>query len=356
MTKKLQLIPFQFLFIFSICVLNAQQSYYNDVDLTKTGTALKDELATKIISTHTNFLSYSNIWEASKATDVNPDDATEIILIYGYTDDNSTTAKTDDIDNQNTGGTTGWNREHTYPRSLGTPSFENSDTPGSDAHHLRPSNPTMNSTRGNQLFADGSGNAGNVTSGWYPGDEWKGDIARMMMYMYLRYGSQCLPKNVGVGSTNAVDSNMINLFLDWNAEDPVSDFEDTRNTYHENTSNTYAQGNRNPFIDNPYLATLIWGGTAAENRWSSLSSNDFSSLEAVSIFPNPSNTGNITVSTPNELEINSIEVFSVLGKKVRTIKNKNIQNLTTINNLNSGIYLVKISNSETYSVKKLIVK
>ena len=43
---------------------------------------------------------------------------------------------------------------------------------------------------------------------------------------------------------------------------PVSAFEIQRNNVIEG-----AQGNRNPFIDNPYLATLIWGGNPAENKW-----------------------------------------------------------------------------------------
>ena len=82
-------------------------------------------------------------------------------------------------------------------------------------------------------FADGSGNSGSVSGGWYPGDEWKGDIARMMMYMYIRYGDRCKPSGVGVGSTSSTPDDMIDLFLEWNAEDPVSDFERQRNTYHE---------------------------------------------------------------------------------------------------------------------------
>jgi chitodextrinase len=89
----------------------------------------------------------------------------------------------------------------------------------------------------------------------------------------LRYGNQCLPKGVGVGTTNSVDSNMIDLFLEWNAADPVSDFERQRNTYHESNEN-YSQGNRNPFIDNAYLATRIWGGTPAEDSWGIYTSND----------------------------------------------------------------------------------
>jgi hypothetical protein len=50
----------------------------------------------------------------------------------------------------------------------------------------------------------------------------------------------------------------------------VSDLEKKRNEYHGNKSNMYAQGNRNPFIDNPYLANAIWGAEQeyrAENLW-----------------------------------------------------------------------------------------
>lgn len=269
MIKKL-LFP---LLLVSSLFISAQQSYYDDVDLTKTGTDLKDELATKITNTHSNYLSYSDVWNACKATDVNPYDSSEILLVYGYTDDTNDTALTDDIDNQNTGGTTGWNREHTFPKSLGNPNLGTSG-PGSDAHHLRPSDVQYNALRGSDPFATGSGDSGVVTNGWYPGDEWKGDIARMMMYMYLRYGEQCLPSTVGIGDSSATPDEMIDLFLTWNAEDPVSLLEDNRNTFHENTTNTYAQGNRNPFIDNPNLATQIWGGDVAENRWDSSTPDD----------------------------------------------------------------------------------
>ena len=96
--------------------------------------------------------------------------------------------------------------------------------------------------------------------GWYPGDEWKGDVARMMMYMYLRYGNQCLPSNVAIGSANSSDANMVQLLLQWNAEDPVSNFEKQRNPIIQGL-----QGNRNPFIDNPAFATQIWGGPQAED-------------------------------------------------------------------------------------------
>jgi len=95
-----------------------------------------------------------------------------------------------------------------------------------------------------------------------------------MMYMYLRYDTRCLPSNVGIGDDSGTPDEMIDLFLQWNADDPVSDIEVQRNTYHGTTSNTYAQGNRNPFIDNPILATRIWGGPQAEDIWGIYTTGD----------------------------------------------------------------------------------
>ena len=239
-------------------------SYYNDVDLTQSGTALKEDLSTKIISTHSNFLSYTpGVWNALKQADLDPNNSSNVLLVYGYNDADGV-AKTDRTRGKDANGTGvgTWNREHGYPKSLGTPNLGTSG-PGSDAHHLRASDGQMNSTRNNRKFADGSGDADVTSQGYfYPGDEWKGDVARMMLYMYLRYNNRCLPVNVGIGNTVSGDSNMVDLFLQWNAEDPVNAFEDQRNQAIES-----AQGNRNPFIDNPAFATQIWGGVQAEDRF-----------------------------------------------------------------------------------------
>jgi len=263
--KKITLLSLLFLPFLLIAQI---PSYYNDVNLSLTGTALKDELATKIINTHTLFLSYSQVWDASKVTDLDPNDATQsnVILVYGYNDNDGNYITDRTRDKNANGGTSGtdWNREHTYPKSLGTPNLGTSG-PGSDAHHLRPSDVTFNGQRGSKKFASGSGNAGDSNGGWYAGDEWKGDIARMMMYMYLRYGSQCLPTGVGIGNSASTPDAMIDLFLQWNAEDPISQIEINRNAYHGNAANAFAQGNRNPFIDNPAFATQIWGGPQAED-------------------------------------------------------------------------------------------
>jgi endonuclease I/chitodextrinase len=286
MIKKL--LSFYFLLFVSF-ISFSQESYYNDVDKTLTGLALKNALATKITTTHTNKLSYTpGVWEASRVTDENPSNTSEVILLYGWVS-TGITARTINKNFQDGSSSNSllWNREHVYSKSLANPRFETDQPgPGTDAHNLRPANSQRNSTRSNFKFGSGSGNSGFSsvtysgpsgpnTAAWYPGDEWKGDVARMMMYMYLRYGEQCLPTGVGVGDNQFTPDDMIDLFLQWNVEDPVSDLEKVRNTFHEDTTNnTYAQGNRNPFIDNPYLATRIWGGDSAEDLWGIYTSSD----------------------------------------------------------------------------------
>ena len=285
----------QLLFLILVCyssIFIAQvPDYYNDVNLNLTGADLKAALATKITNTHTNNLSYTpGIWEASKITDINPDNSNEVLLIYGYENGTDTDITNDRVAgiNDNGSGSGLWNREHVYSNSLATPSLDNSSGNGSpyaDAHNLRPCNGQRNSSRGNRKFSDSSGTASEATNesytnssgqnqtGWYPGDEWKGDVARMMMYMYLRYGDQTLPTNVGLGDPSATFDDMIDLFLSWNVQDPVSAFELQRNTHHDSNA-TYAQGNRNPFIDNPYFATQIWGGPLAEDKFGDVTDSE----------------------------------------------------------------------------------
>lgn len=252
--------------LFTTTIFGQIPAYYSGVDFSQTGNALKTQLATLITNTHTTNLSYTpGVWEALKQTDLNPNNSNFVFLIYGYDDFNASVIDDRTRGKNNNGGNVGdWNREHCYPKSLGNPNLGTTG-PGSDAHHLRASDVQFNSNRGNRLYADGEGDAGAVGADWYPGDEWKGDIARMMMYMYVRYGSQCLATAVGAGPTT-YHADMPDIFLEWNEEDPVGFYEMNRNNILEGL-----QGNRNPFIDNPYLATLIWGGPQAPDSWNTLS-------------------------------------------------------------------------------------
>ncbi|MGJ8743095.1 endonuclease [Polaribacter sp.] len=357
MIKKL-LSFFTLLCVVSLTFSQAEP-YYNDVDLTLTGLQLKDELATKIIATHTNVLEYTSsgpdVWDACKEVDENSANTAEVVLFYGWedgSDNDITNDRTRNKNLQDTGNnatTEVWNREHIFPKSLATPPL-NTDVagPATDSHHLRAADRTRNSTRNNRKYGRGSGTSdfstdtfaglsGPNTAAWYPGDEWKGDAARMIMYMYLHYGDVCLPSAVGVGSGEFTPDDMIDLFLNWNAEDPVSEIEIARNNYHENTSNYAAQGNRNPFIDNPYLATRIWGGNSAEDRWGIYTSSD---TEA------PTTPTNVTLSNFSLTSIDiswtastdNVEVsgYNIYVDNVLTAQTSNAITSATISSLNTN--------------------
>lgn len=275
-----------------------QQAYYKGVDFTKRGDALQKELHDLVERTH-NPLSYTpNVWNATKITDVNPKNPNEVILIYGWPEGQEKDVvhkRTMDIHATNNSSYTTeeerrnlWEREHVFAKANAKKSTTSGGYPlvtanyapskendlitliaGNDVHHLRAINGFWNNKRSNTIFVDGNGNSGNQNGGWFPGEEWKGDVARMMMYMFLRYGELCKPihnaKSYAVVNIETGNMDMLKVYLKWNAEDPVSEIERRRNEYHGDPSNRYSQGNRNPFIDNPHLANLIWGVQSEKN-------------------------------------------------------------------------------------------
>ena len=153
----------------------------------------------------------------------------------------------------------GWNREHVWPQSLGG---GNTSGGGADLHHIRPSDAVVNSTRGNKKYgeADGgkavngnnpaTGVLGGYTVGNYfePLDNVKGDIARICLYVYVRWGSDW-----GADSITEVFQS-VDVLLAWCEMDPVDTWEMGRNEVVEDI-----QGNRNVFIDYPEYAWLIFG-------------------------------------------------------------------------------------------------
>ncbi|HHX79440.1 MAG TPA: hypothetical protein GX692_00020 [Acholeplasmataceae bacterium] len=161
-----------------------------------------------------------------------------------------------------------WDREHVWAKSHG--GFSNNSIPGSDLHNLKPSNKTANNRRGNLDFDEG-GTRLEITYGpgstfnyvdsnsFEPRDEDKGDVARIIFYMAVRYegdksGEPDLELNDRVNNGKNPYMGRVSVLLKWNREDPVDDFEKNRNEV------IYSiQGNRNPFIDNPDFAEMIWG-------------------------------------------------------------------------------------------------
>ncbi|WP_373707927.1 endonuclease [Kaistella sp.] len=254
-------------------------AYYSGINFNKTQNELKNDLATLITSTHTKIITYSELKTLMVTSDADPDQAGNILLVYGSQGSGMHQRS------RSAGGS--WNREHVYAKSKGTPNLGTSG-PGADGHHLRPADISLNSARGSLLFDDGLGALAYTTSrgGWYPGDEWKGDVARILMYMYVRYNTRCLPLNIAM-NPSTYSSDFPDILLKWNVEDPVSAFELQRQNVVANM-----QKNRNPFIDNPYLATVIWGGPAAQNTWpDTLGGGGVADVEAPSVPTNLAVTG-----------------------------------------------------------------
>lgn len=347
--KKYLIITIIFLSLF----LRAQTIpvYYNNVNLNLTGIPLKTELSQYITNTHSNILTYSEVWNVLKVSDLNPTDNQNVWLIYGWNDTNGDI--TDDLnrDKNDNGGSVGdWNREHTFAKSLGTPNLGTSG-PGADAHNLRASDVQRNGTRGNKKFTNSSGTASAVSgSYWFPGTEWRGDVARIIMYMYLRYNNQCKPSSVTVGNPVGIDLNMVDLLLNWNSADPVNDFEENRNEIIFQN-----QGNRNPFIDNPYLATLIWGGIPAENKWN-LSVDKFVSPGSISIFPNPTFNSTVRIETKNSTLIENIDLCSITGQNVIFEIAYISQTKIIISDLIQGLYILSVKTNEGILNKKIIIQ
>lgn len=153
-----------------------------------------------------------------------------------------------------------------------------------DIQQLRPSNSGANSSKGSWPMAvvDGkktydngvikvgksSSRPGGEISAWEPSDEYKGDFARIYMYMvtcYEDYASRWMGN-----SANQLDNNTypvfepwtVELLLKWCRQDPVSEWEIQRN------DKVYdIQGNRNPFVDYPELAEYVWG-EKTDTEWS----------------------------------------------------------------------------------------
>ncbi|QTV05982.1 endonuclease [Faecalibacter bovis] len=335
-------------------------SYYDGVDFS-VREDIEAELSDLTIAKHTTFLRYTpGVWDVLKQADLDPNDQNKVLLIYGY-DDNDQDKKNDrtrsisDTNNGGCGSCIGrWEREHVYPQSLAVPRMSTDDPgTGTDAHNLRAVDRQMNSSRGNRLYTENTGNATTVGgSAFYPGDEWIGDIARIIMYMHIRYnqtnsalGTLCAANVIAYDPTNVANPNMPDLFLKWNAIDPPSEYELVRNEVIAE-----AQGNRNPFIDNPYLATLAWGGQDALNTWGNfLNTTNYVQEEiTVDVTPNP-----------------STDVVNIISKQFKSANLYNIQGMLIQSDLKdkfsiaqypAGIYILAIHLDNGTIVTKKIIK
>lgn len=238
--------------------------YYDAAD-GLTGNDLKSAL-NGIIDGHTEYpysSSGTDVWDILKVADQDPNNSGNVIGIYSGFSMNAA-AEYD--------GGAGWNREHVWAKSRGD--FGTSMGAGTDLHHLRAADVSTNSARNNRNFdeaptqyVDGSGNYQGTTDSytsssdwiWEPRDEVKGDVARMIFYMVVRYEGASGEPDLELTDSylSSTDKSPVHgkasVLMSWHLADPVSQAEEDRNDV------VYSyQGNRNPFIDHPEYACMIF--------------------------------------------------------------------------------------------------
>lgn len=212
----------------------------------------------EVISTNHKKLSYSEAWTALTETDEDPLNSDNVILFYrGISKSKFSNGSGSQSTNQDN-----WNREHTWAKSHGFPS--SNAYAYSDIHHLRPTDISVNSARGNLDFdnsdfplAESPENRVDGNS-FEPRDQVKGDVARIIFYMDTRYeGLDSITPDLQVvdslTSTGQPKLGKLCTLLAWSAADPVDEFERDRND-----SIYEFQGNRNPFIDHPEWISMLY--------------------------------------------------------------------------------------------------
>ena len=266
-------------------------AYYESID-GKSGKALFDAVQ-KVTKTGYSSLGYDGLWDAYPYTDVHEN---------GYVWDMYSDCTWKSINSNHCGNYSNecdcYNREHSIPKSWygGTTSG-----PGCDIFHLVPTDGKVNGIRSNYPFGEVSsadynkhgnkkgtaksitiiggntiaGNTGATISAsgtvFEPRDEYKGDFARGYMGALLKWagdkaftdgeGSKTFTTNFSTGSFGLTKYGVA-LLMKWHRQDPVSQKEVDRNNGIQQT-----QGNRNPFIDYPYIAEYIWGEKAGETLY-----------------------------------------------------------------------------------------
>ena len=309
--------------------------------------ALQDIIANPaVVRAH----SYGDIWEILQSADVNPLNSNQVWMHY-------VEAPRAKLDRQTESSGVGkWVREHVFAQSRGGFSGGTSSTADginiwlptnaddilaahADAHHIHAEDGTENGVKSNRDFgSDYNGPIG--TQG-----KWRGDVARALFYMAVRYnGLNLVNGNPSDTSGNKIMGDLASLLV-WNHSDPRDDFEMNRNNY------IYTwQMNRNPFVDHPSLADYIFGANFGQ-PWSATLSTQTPIENKVAVYPNPASDYLIVSGLDGA---SKVEIYTVTGQLVQT---ENFENETRMKlDLNTGMYLVKVTNGVQTSTKKIIVK
>lgn len=254
----------------------------NDYSSNKTGDTLKGFLHDTMVEKHRYYTTYDDLKTSSIVSTTDYYNSSNLRCFYTQ----------GPLTNVWEGGnaTGEWNREHVWPKSLSNGLWnEVSNTDqngGTDIHHIRPIEQTLNSARSNDVFGEVTHSSSNciyaknknkeyITSypaGWdadnvfEPIDESKGDVARILMYLYVHYNkasnvsgstdNSCPTGTLSITSVvgKSNENSCWDLLLKWNEIDQVDSVEMARNE-----ACAKITGVRNPFIDFPNYANRIWG-------------------------------------------------------------------------------------------------
>lgn len=313
---------------------------YYDSAIGLKGEALKSALH-NIIDDHTEY-SYDDLRDfILMNTDEDPDNPNNIILLY--------TGRSQGKDTFG-GGADEWNREHVWAKSHGD--FGNTPPCGTDAHHMRPTDASVNSARGNKDFDNGGVQHSEATGcyyteyTWEPRDEVKGDVARMIFYMEVRYeggsGEPDLEVVDWVNTAPDPEHGKFSTLYDWHQQDPPDAFEINRNEV------IYSyQGNRNPFIDHPEFLINIYEPT--------IGLQELNVANNVVIYPNPA-TDYISISNL-QTEVNNLEltITNMFGQEIMK-ENGNEIGKIDISKLPGGLYILSLILDEQIFSNKFQVK
>lgn len=275
----------------------APPGYYATVDASS-ATALRSTLHA-VIDDHLRIpytATATDTWNVLELADQFAGNSTQILDLYK----NAVHAKQG-------GGNSFYNREHVWPNSYGFPQDGATNYPYTDCHHLFLCDIAYNQARDNSPFLDGTaswtayttlanGGQGGGGSGFPGTSNWstaqapiggwqtwsgrKGDVARALFYMDVRYegglhGTTGAPEpdlrltdDLGLIAASATGSNLsiaymgkLSVLLQWHQQDPVDQKEIARND-----AVFSFQGNRNPFIDNPQWVECLYLGQCTRVR------------------------------------------------------------------------------------------
>ena len=327
--------------------------YYNGTE-SLSGSDLKNALY-NIINGHIEFpytSSGTDVWDILKQTDKDPNNSNNVIFIHTGWSVNA---------DQEYNDAKGWSREHVWAKSHGD--FGTEIGAGTDVHALRPCDISVNEARSNHDFANGgeiyvdvgndntSGTTGckRTSNSWEPRDAIKGDIARMIFYMAVRYeGENDEPDLELVDYVNSSPykepfHGKVSDLIEWHINDPVDDWEKNRNNIIYNDF----QQNRNPFIDHPEFVSKIWAEIVSINKIKA-------KTDIINIYPNPvKDTFNIEFFDC-KFKPDNVVLLDICGKIIKKIKFTDKKISISTNNLQKGTYLVRIYFLNRIPYNKLI--